>query len=262
MSLGEHFREFRRRLLICAIAIVIGGFWGWSIYDSTIVPWFEAPLAYVRSEHHYANAGVLNYSANGVSEAFGIKLKIALWFGVLVASPIWLWQIWAFLAPGLTRKEKRTGVLFLAVAVPLFALGCWAANLGLPNAVDFLLGATPDTPGSANLTDAQKYVSFVTKFILVFGLAFLLPVFLVGLNMVRVLPGQVMLKGWRVAVMLIAVFCAVMCPAPDAWSMLALMIPMIMLYFIAAGISVLLDKRREKERPAWLDVPDDQTSAV
>lgn len=269
MSLGEHFREFRRRALIAAIAILIGAIVAW-IYYNTIYGWVESPLRTVQARHHLAVVG-LNFGNGGVSEPFTIKLKISLWSGVILASPIWLWEIWAFLAPGLTKKEKRVGVAFMAAAVPLFVLGCYVSHFAITNAVDFLMGSTPQVKGPDhtpiyNLTDAQKYVSFVTKFIVAFGLAFLLPVFLVGLNQIRVFPGRIMLKGWRVAVMVIAVFSAIMSPSPDAWSMLALMVPMVLLYFAACGVSLFLDRRRagkeEKSRSEWLDVPDDEKSQL
>ncbi|WP_265446505.1 twin-arginine translocase subunit TatC [Flexivirga meconopsidis] len=274
MSLGEHFREFRRRAVIAAIAIVIGAILGWIVYDTnltvggyrfgTLVDFIQKPLQKVHEKH--PNAGDLNYSANGVSEAFSLKLKVSIWFGFIISSPVWLWQLWGFLAPGLTKREKRIARGFLAVSVPLFLLGCWVSTFALPNAIEFLLGSTPSTAQSANLTDAQKYYTFIIKFILVFGLAFLLPVFLTGLNMLRILPGRIMVKGWRVAVMAIAVFSAIMSPSPDAWSMLALMVPMIVLYFAAILIAMFLDRRRagreEKNRADWLDIPDDQKSAL
>lgn len=264
MSLGEHFREFRRRAVVAALAIIVGGIVGWIIYDGTLVPFIQHPLNQVHREH--PNAGDLNYSANGISEAFSLKLKVSIWFGFIVSSPVWLWELWAFLAPGLTKKEKNVARGFMVAAVPLFLIGCWVSTFALPNAIEFLLGSTPETPRSANFTDAQKYYSFIIKFILVFGLAFLLPVFLTGLNLLRILPGRIMLKGWRVAVMAIAVFSAIMSPSPDAWSMLALMVPMIALYFIACGIGLFLDRRRagreERNRDEWLDLPDDEKSAL
>lgn len=274
MSLGEHFREFRRRALIAAIAIVIGAILGWIVYDhhvtlfgyrfDTLVNFIQQPLAEVHQRH--PNAGDLNYSANGVSEGFSLKLKVSLWFGSIIASPVWLWQLWAFLAPGLTRKEKRLARVFVGFSIPLFLFGCWFSKFAIVNGVEFLLSQTPDTARSANFTDAQKYYTFIIKFILVFGFAFLLPIFLVGLNMIRVLPSRFLIKGWRVAVMLIAVFSAVMSPAPDAWSMLALMAPMLVLYLAAALVTHLLERTRKKrddaDRSDWADVPDDEKSQL
>lgn len=260
MSLGEHFREFRRRAAICALAIAVAGVYGW-IKFQTVFDWMERPLKEAAIRNHFPEGSVSTNFANGVSDSFSIKLKIAMWLGIIIASPVWLWQIWRFLAPGLKRKEKRVSAVFIASAVPLFLAGCWVSTLTIPNAVDFLIGQTPK--GGTNFIAAQAYVNFITKFILAFGLAFLLPVFLVGLNCIRVLPAKVMVKGWRVATMLIFVFAAIMSPSPDAWSMLALAFPMVALYFIAVGISAVLDRRRFQAMPReWLDVPDEQASAL
>ena len=130
----------------------------------------------------------------------------------------------------------------------------------VPKAVEILIGFTPQ--GAANLPDAALYLTFVTRFILAFGLAFLLPVFLVGLNVAHILPARVMLKGWRVAVLLIFVFAAMMTPTPDAWTMLVLALPMVGLFYAAVGVSMLLDKRRARREPEWLKVPDDEASPL
>lgn len=261
MSLGEHFKEFRNRTLIAVIAVVVCAVFAWLKYDDGhghgIWPWLQRPIQEVAAKHPGREIAP-NFAT--MTDAFSVKLKVSLWAGLIISSPVWLWEIWAFLAPGLTRKEKRLGIGFIAVAVPLFLAGCWVATLVMQNAVGFLLGVTP--AGATNLFSAQEYLTFVTKFILAFGLAFLLPVFLVGLNFAGVFPGRIMLKGWRVAVMVIGVFAAAMSPTPDAWSMLALMAPMIVLYFGACAVALFHDKRRNKDRPEWLDLPDDERSTL
>lgn len=260
MSLGGHLREFRRRALIAALAVGIAAIYGW-IKFQTVYNWMVHPLYEAAARNGFPQGSVSTNFANGVSDSFSIKLKIAIWLGFIISSPVWLWQIWAFLAPGLTGKEKRVGATFILCAVPLFLAGCWTATQTIPNAVDFLIGQTPK--GGTNFIAAQAYIGFITKFILAFGLAFLLPVFLVALNTTHVLPARMMIKGWRVATMLIFVFAAVMSPSPDAWSMLALAAPMVALYFIAVGISAILDRRRAHAEPReWLDVPEDQASVL
>jgi sec-independent protein translocase protein TatC len=149
---------------------------------------------------------------------------------------------------------------FVAAAVPLFLGGCFLATIAVQDAVEVLLGFTPK--GAANLPDAALYLTFVTRFILAFGLAFLLPVFLVGLNVAHVLPGRIMLKGWRIAVILIFVFAAVMTPTPDAWTMLVLAFPMVGLYYGAVGVSLLMDRRRARRETQWANVPDDEASPL
>lgn len=260
MSLADHLRELRRRVVITAVALVVGGSLGWWQY-SPLIKLMEHPLLVVAAERGRSSLVDLNFATNGVTQAFSIKLKVALFVGIILSSPVWLYQVWGFIVPGLTSKEKRVSLAFIAAAVPLFLGGCVLATWALPRAVEVLLGDFVPQ-GAAILPDASVYFTFVTRFILAFGLAFLLPVFLVGLNTAHILPARVMIKGWRVAIMVIAVFAAVMTPTPDAWTMLALMLPMVALYYGAVGVSWLLDRRRAKNAPDWMETPDDQASSI
>jgi sec-independent protein translocase protein TatC len=255
MSLGDHLRELRRRLVIAALAIAVGSVFGWLGYDRLFNA-IMAPLRQVAAERH----GLVNINFGGITQPFTVQLQVALFVGVIVASPVWLFQVWGFIVPGLTKREKRTSIAFIGAAVPLFLLGCFLATLAVPRAVEVLLGFTPQ--GAVNLPDAALYLTFVTRFILAFGLAFLLPVFLVGLNAAHVLPARIMLKGWRIAVILIFVFAAMMTPTPDAWTMLALAFPMVALFYAAVGIATLLDRRRTRREPEWTKVPDDEASPL
>jgi len=255
MSLGDHLRELRRRFVISATAIAIGSVLGWVQYDRLFNAIME-PLRKIAIERH----GLVNINFGGITQPFTVQLQVALFIGVIVASPVWLFQVWGFIVPGLTKRERRTSMAFIGAAVPLFLLGCLLATYTVPRAVEILLGFTPQ--GAANLPDAALYLTFVTRFILAFGLAFLLPVFLVGLNVAHVLPARIMLKGWRVAVLLIFVFAAMMTPTPDAWTMLVLAFPMVGFFFAAVGISTILDKRRARRDPEWLKVADDEASPL
>jgi sec-independent protein translocase protein TatC len=256
MSLGDHLRELRNRLIVAMIAVILGGVVGWLAYDWLLTSLSEPLLALSRQR----GGGLVQLNFAGVTTAFSLKLKVALFVGFIIASPVWLYQVWAFIVPGLTRREKRTAVAFVAAAVPLFLAGCYLATWALPKAVEVLLGFTPT--GAANLQNASDYLDFVTRFILAFGLAFLLPIFLVMLNVAHVLPARVMIKGWRVAVMLIFVFAAMMTPTPDAWTMLALAFPMIGLYFAAVGVAALIDRRRRRDEPDWSQLSDDEASQL
>jgi sec-independent protein translocase protein TatC len=211
MSLGDHLRELRRRFIVAAVAIAVGSVLGWVEY-ARLFDAMMAPLRKIAAERH----GLVNINFGGITQPFTVQLQVALFVGVIVASPVWLFQLWAFIVPGLTKREKRTTIVFIGAAVPLFLLGCLFATVTVPRAIEVLLGFTPQ--GAANLPDAALYLTFVTKFILAFGLAFLLPVFLVGLNVAHVLPARVMLKGWRIAVMLIFIFAAMMTPGPCSFS--------------------------------------------
>ena len=257
MSLGDHLRELRRRTVISALAIVVGAVFGWTrwvaIYDALTSPVTEVART--------KTAGALTtVSFSTPTDSFSVMITVGLFVGVVVASPVWLWQIWAFIVPGLTRKEKRITVAFIGAAVPLFLGGCWLAYAVLPRAMGALLSFTP-TSGS-NIIDVSLYLSFVLKFILVFGLGFLLPVFLVGLNVAHILPGRLRLRAWRGAVFMCFLFTAVMTPDPNPWTMVILAVPLVMLYFAAVGVSLLLDRRRARSDPSaeWLRVADDEAS--
>ena len=255
MSLGDHLRELRRRFVIAAAAIVVGSVLGWVEYD-WLFGQIMAPLRELAAER----GGLVNINFGGITQPFTVQLQVATFVGVIVASPVWLYQVWGFIVPGLTKREKRTAMAFVGAAVPLFLAGCFLATRIVPKAVEILIRFTP--PGAANLPDAADYLTFVTRFILAFGLAFLLPVFLVGLNVAHILPARIMLKGWRIAVLLIFVFAAMMTPTPDAWTMLALALPMVALFYMAVGVSLLLDRRRARNEPEWAKLADDEASPL
>lgn len=258
MTLAEHFREFRRRVIvsgasIAVLAIAIGIWFYWPIYWKLTEPW---------EQYKAANPDtliVLNFGE--ATSALSQRISLSIWAGVILSSPIWLYQIWAFIVPGLTKKEKRWSLGFIAAMVPLFLTGVFVAYSVLPTALMVLYGFTP--PGASNLQDNAKYFAFVTRLILVFGIGFLLPVFIVALNLVGVLPSRVILGSWRIATLLIMVFAAVATPTGDAYTMLLLGGPLLVLYLIAGVIARFIDRRRERDRPEWAtDLADDQASAL
>lgn len=256
MSLADHLRELRNRAIISAIAVVACGVIGWIQYRP-LLELLTAPLRTVSLRQNYGEVG-LNFQ--GLTTPFGLQLTVALWLGVILSAPVWLWQVWAFIVPGLTKRERNTAIVFICAAVPLFFAGCALAYYVLPTAVRVLLDFTPE--GQWNLIPADQYLAFVTRFILAFGIAFLVPVLLVFLNFAHVLPAHIMIKGWRFAILLNFVFAAMMTPTPDAWTMIALALPMCALYFGACGVAYLLDRRRAKKRPDWSDLADDEASPL
>ncbi|KJK13478.1 preprotein translocase subunit TatC [Terrabacter sp. 28] len=255
MSLADHLRELRNRLTVSAIAILVGAVVGW-IYYNQIIARLTKPLTDLDRQRD----GVVNINFANMTDAFALQLTTSIFVGLILASPIWLFQIWRFIVPGLTQKEKLVSRLFVVAAVPLFLTGCFFAFVMVPKAVAVLLGFTP--VGAYNLQDGSQYLNFVLKFIVAFGCAFLLPVFLVALNLVGVLSARAMLRGWRPAVMIILVFAAIMTPTPDAYTMLFLASPMVLLYFASVGLAFLFDRRKEEHKPDWLDVPDDRPSPL
>jgi len=135
MSLGDHLRELRRRFVVAASAIALGSVLGWVEYDRLFNA-IMAPLRKVAAERH----GLVNINFGGITQPFTVQLQVALFVGVIVASPVWLYQVWGFIVPGLTKREKRTTFAFIGAAVPLFLLGCLFATLAVPRAVEVLLG--------------------------------------------------------------------------------------------------------------------------
>jgi sec-independent protein translocase protein TatC len=270
MPLKEHLLEFRNRLMIAAAAIVVGAIVGWIIYNPVhIGSWtyggIYKQLTYPFDEYKASNPdSVVTLNFGNATSAFTTQLGLSIFTGVLISSPVWVWQIWAFILPGLTRRERRMSIGVFATALPLFLAGCFFAYQTLPKALLILFGFTPDDNKSSNIQQASDYFTFITRFILAFGLAWLLPVFLVGLCALGVLSGRTLRKSWRMAILLIFIASAVITPTPDPFTMFLLAGPLCALYFIALAICLVIDRRRVAagEEPDWSDLPDDQASPL
>jgi sec-independent protein translocase protein TatC len=182
---------------------------------------------------------------SGVLGPLNLQIKVALLTGVILAAPAWLYQLWAFIAPGLHKKEKRNSIFFIIAATPFFSAGAFLGYAILPAAVKVLFGFTPDALN--NLVKFDDYLDFVLRIILLFGLAFELPVFLISLNLIGFLRGQTILKPWRIWVFSIVLFVAAFTPTADPLTMGFLAVPLIALYFASGGFAVLNDKRRDKK---------------
>jgi sec-independent protein translocase protein TatC len=256
MTLGDHLRELRRRFLISAVATLVGAVFGW-IYYPEVYGRLAAPFNDYKAAHPHS---VISLNFGNATAAFSQQLSIAIFVGIIASSPVWLYQVWAFIVPGLTKKERNISLMFIGAIFPLFLAGCGLAYYVLPAVLAVLYGFTP--AGASNIQQVADYFSFVTRFILVFGAAFLLPVFLVALNAIGILPAQAMLKAWRPAVFGIFVLSAIATPTPDAFTMFLMAIPLTVLYFLAILVSKLIERRKRKSRPEWVDVADDEASAL
>ncbi len=246
MTLGQHLVELRRRVVIMALAVLVGSVGGYFVSDWVLAA-MSAPIhALAKQQHRLAT---LNYTA--VTSAFDLKIEIAVTVGVIVSSPIWLYQVWAFFVPGLTRRELRYGLGFFFTSVPLFLGGCYAGWLVVPHIVELLTSFAPVNDSS--LIQANDYFDFILKLMLAIGIAFVLPVFLVLLNFVGILSSKVILRSWRVAILLIVVFTAIATPSADVVSMLLLAAPMIVLYFAAAAVAAIHDRRAGRAAAAFLE---------
>lgn len=239
MSLAEHFVELRKRLLISAVAIVIALVAGWflrfPVWDVLRQPVYDI------AEQQGREASI-NYG--DVTSGFDLQVQIALFIALILASPVWLYQIWAFFAPGLTKREKLYTVGFFGSAIPLFLAGIYAGWMVFPNIVRLLISFAPEED-SALLT-ARPYLDLAVKLMLAVGVGFVVPVFIVLLNFIGVLSARAILKAWRGAILGIILFAGITTPAADLVSMFLLAIPMIALYFLAALIAWLHDRRLRK----------------
>lgn len=239
MPLREHIRELRTRLLLAAAGVLLGGIGGWVFYPEVFAV-LQAPITEYAAERGALIA--LNFS--GVATPLDLQLKLALFVGVIVTSPWWLYQFWAYVTPGLTRRERWYTLGFLGAGVPLFLAGGALAWWVLPKAVHLLVGLTPQD--AVNVIDAQTYLGFVMRMVLAFGIAFLLPVAMVALTLAGVVTGRTWWGGWRWAVLASFVFAAVATPTGDAVSMFALGLPICGLYFAAVAVCAIIDRRRRR----------------
>jgi len=243
MPLREHLAELRSRLVKSALAIAAGAVVGWFVYKPLLRTLME-PLREIAAER----GRLITINFPDVTASFNLQLKLSIYLGVVLASPVWLYQLWAFVVPGLTRREKRYAIGFVGVAVPLFLAGMALAWEVLPNAVRFLTGFTPQ--GATNLITADGYLTFVTRMMFAFGVALVIPLFLVALNMAGLVSARTLRRGWRPAVFLSFLFAALASPTPDAGTMLALAFPIVALYMGAVGVAWIIDRRRARRRAA------------
>ncbi len=243
MALMDHVREARNRLFKSAIAVIAATIGGFFLYDPVLRA-LGAPIIAINKQE--GRTASLNFDT--AASPFDLLIQVSIFLGVVMSSPVWLYQLWAFITPGLKAKERRTALAFIAVAVPLFLAGIWLAWLILPNAVRVLTDFTPED--FSNLISVSVYFTFVLRLMLAFGIAFLLPVVLFGLNLVGLISGKQILKAWRITVFLVCLFAAMAAPGGDALSMFYLAAPLLLLFFIAIGLCLLNDKRRARRNTA------------
>ena len=250
MPLLDHLRELRKRVIRSALFIFMFSAIGWIQYNN-IITTLAAPVCDLKAAQESGSPSCGALYISGVLGPLNLQLKVSFLTGVILSAPFWLYQIWSFIAPALHRKEKRNSLFFIIAATPFFTIGAALAYYVLPLAIKVLFGFTPESLN--NLIKFDDYLDFVLRLILIFGIAFELPVFLVSLNLVGVISGRSILKPWRFAIFGITFFVAAFSPTADPLSMAALAIPLIALYFGAGGIALLVDKRREGKNRATSD---------
>jgi sec-independent protein translocase protein TatC len=263
MTLIAHLTELRNRIAKALLALAVATVFAFWWYEHGLGTFIRAPYCDLPSHLRYgggrSGCGLL------ITDVFGgvfIRLKVSMLAGTVLSAPFWLYQLWAFITPGLKRNEKRYGVTFVVASTTLFAGGAVLAYLFLGAGLRVLLGLAGN--GVVVALTAQDYVGFVLSMLVAFGVSFELPLIMVALNLVGVLSHATLARGRRWIYFLTIVFAAVITPTQDPFTMLAMALPMIVLFEVAIQIARIVDKRRARRSAAasFADISDDEASPL
>jgi sec-independent protein translocase protein TatC len=252
MPLMEHIRELRNRVIKIALAVTAGSIAGWLIYNPVWAfikrPYCKAQISSPVATALAKSAGTLSphcqLYVTGVFDPLVLRLQISIAVGIIISSPIWLYQIWAFIAPGLFRRERRWAYYFVGAALPLFAIGATIAYFAMTRGLQFLLHLVPaDTTA---LITINTYLSYAGAMLTIFGIAFELPLVFVLLNLAGVLTHARFRKWRRIIIFLVFAFAAIFTPSPDPLSMLALAVPCVVLVEASEVFAWANDRRRAR----------------
>jgi sec-independent protein translocase protein TatC len=262
MPLMDHIRELRNRVVKMALALGAGMIVGF-VFFNPVWHVIERPLchAVIRGQTGCNTLGVNMLALDGPLDPFYLRVKVAVIVGVIVSSPVWLYQIWAFIAPGLYAREKRWGFIFIGTAVPLFLAGVTLAYLSLGRSMHYLLGLTPG--GVANIIQVDQYMSFVMAMVLAFGIAFLVPLLIIMLNLAGILTHERFRKWRRVMIFAVFLIAGMANPSPDPITMLILGGACAALVEVAELIVWSHDRRKARLHPdPYAGLADDELSPL
>jgi sec-independent protein translocase protein TatC len=262
MTLIEHLTELRNRLFKASVFVSLGMIAGWIVYDR-VLKLLMRPYCALPPERRFNDAhGGCQLVFFGVGDGFVIRVKVAFIAGLVLSAPFWLYQLWAFVTPGLRKNERKWTFVFVSSATVLFALGMSIAYLILPKALHVLVGLAGN--GVTPLFAVKDYLSFIMSMLLIFGVAFELPLLVVILNLAGVLSYARLMKWQRISIFLIFVFAAVATPSQDPLSMIFMAVPLCVLFEVAVLIARFHDKRKaqRQQQESFEDLPDDVASPL
>lgn len=255
MPLMEHLRELRSRLVKSILAIAVGFTVAIVLY-MPILDWLTEPFNAVRPTLEAKGINT-NLVMSGIGGAFQFQIKVSLIAGILFASPVWIWQMWAFVLPALHRHEKRAAIILTSMCVPLFVGGAWVGYLTFPKAIELLIGLVPT--GWESLLTGSDYLTFVMRMMLLFGIGAQIPVVVVALNRMGAVSARQLARSRPWIIVGIFIFAAIATPTVDPITFLFLAFPMSAMYLVAEVIAHVTDRRRAR---AADDTPDDVASSL
>ncbi len=259
MSLIDHIRELRNRVLKAVLAAVLGIIAGWFIqsliWNVLLHPYCSLPAKNLK-EPGAAGPAHCQLAIFGLFDGLFIHLKLAVVIGLIISSPLWLYQIWAFVAPGLHARERRWTYFFAGSAVPLFALGGVFAYFAMGKGLRFLLSLVP--ADTHLYISVDSYLNYTVSMLLIFGLAFELPLVMVLLNVAGVLTHERFAKWRRMIIFGVFAFAAIATPSPDPISMLLLAVPCVLLVELAEVFSWANDRRRARLTTAFPGLTEEE----
>ena len=268
MSLVEHLQELRRRVIISLLALLAGTIVGFIWYQHA--PFGTMPLGEIlrgpycelppESRADFTRDGEGRLLATRPFEMFMLRLKVGALAGLVLSSPVWLYQIWAFIVPGLHKKERRSTFTFVTLAVMLFVLGALIAYFIVGFALEFLM--TMGTEFAVSALTGQDYYNFLLGLLVIFGVSFEVPLIIIMLNIVGVLEYQTLKEKRRMIILILFVFAAFMTPGQDPFSMVVLAACLVLLVEMAIQFTRINDKKRQRERPEWMDLDDESASPL
>lgn len=267
MALVEHLKELRKRISLAVLALLIGTIVGFIWYASsppgimTLGDIMRGPYCQLPAENRadFTQDGTCRLLATGPFEMILLRMKVGALAGLVMSSPFWLYQIWAFITPGLHKGERRWTIIFVALAVTLFVAGALLAYFIVDHGLQFLVTIGDETQVAA-LT-GERYYNFVLSLIVIFGVSFEVPLIISMLNILDILHYEDIKGKRRIIVVIVFIFAAVMTPGQDPFSMVALAVAVALLVELAFQFCRINDKRKNRKRPEWAGELDDEEAS-